>query len=136
MKTLASLILLVTIVACTSPKKDDQLESGVINETLAPEAFKAKLEAAPDAVLLDVRTPEEVSQGIIMGAKNIDFKGSEFDQQLASLDKDKTYFVYCASGGRSGKTANLLKDKGFTKVYTLEGGFTSWKNKGLEVTPP
>ena len=82
-----------------------------------------------------MRTPEEVSQGIIKGAIKIDFKGADFDQQISALDKEKTYFVYCASGGRSGKTANLLKDKGFTKVYSLDGGFTAWKEKGLEVAP-
>jgi phage shock protein E len=129
-------IVLALMVACSTEKKESASDVAVISETLAPEAFKAKLEAEPDGVLIDVRTPEEVSQGIIKGAKHIDFKGAEFEQQLASLDKDKTYFVYCGSGGRSGKTADLLKDKGFKKVYDLEGGIGAWKEKGLELTPP
>lgn len=136
MKRYMSCVVLALVVACSAEKKENTSETAIVNETLAPEAFKAKLETAPDGVLLDVRTPEEVSQGIIKGAKNIDFNGAEFEQQLASLDKDKTYFVYCGVGGRSGKTANLLKEKGFTKVYNLDGGFTAWKDKGLEVTPP
>ncbi len=127
--------LFILLVAC-STKDNTNNSPEAINESLEPQAFKSKIEATPDGVVLDVRTPEEVAQGVISGAKVIDFKGADFDQQIGSLDKSKPYFVYCASGGRSGKTATLMKEKGFTNVYSLEGGLTAWKEQGLEVVTP
>ena len=126
------ILLLFAMVACST--KDNSATA--VNESLDPKAFKSQIEATADGVVLDVRTPEEVSQGVIAGAKVIDFKGADFDQQITALDKDKTYFVYCASGGRSGKAASMMKDKGFSKVYSLEGGMTAWKEQGLEVVNP
>jgi rhodanese-related sulfurtransferase len=41
--------------------------------------------------------------------------------------------VYCRSGGRSASAADVLKEKGFTKVYNLDGGITSWQENGFEV---
>lgn len=105
-------------------------------ESLAPADFQSKIESAQDGVVLDVRTAEEVSEGVIAGAKTIDFKASDFADQIDALDKDKTYFVYCASGGRSAKAASQMKDKGFKNVYSLQGGMTAWKEQGLEVVAP
>jgi phage shock protein E len=87
-------------------------------------------------VLLDVRTSEEIAQGAIPGSVPLDFKSSDFDARIDALDKDKPYFVYCAVGGRSGKTADLMKEKGFTQVYNLDGGFQAWQEQGLEQTKP
>lgn len=119
-------------VAACSPKND----ASVINEALAPEAFHAKLDSIPGAVLLDVRTPQETSQAVIQGATLLDFKAADFEQQLAGLDKSKTYFVYCAAGGRSAKAGELMKEKGFTTVYTLEGGINAWAEKGFPIVAP
>jgi phage shock protein E len=130
-----SIFLFVLLVAC-STKENTNTSAGAVNESLDPQAFKSKIEATPDGVVLDVRTPEEVAEGVIAEAKVIDYKNSDFDQQIESLDKEKPYFVYCASGGRSGKTASLMKEKGFKNVYSLEGGLTAWKEQGLEVVNP
>lgn len=84
--------------------------------------------------VLDVRTAEEVSEGYIPGAVNFDFYGDSFSSQLDKLDKNKTVFVYCAAGGRSGKTLETLKKKGFVEIYDLSGGFNAWKEAGFEIT--
>lgn len=122
--------------SCSADKKQTEATSvspeAAAPQSLAPQAFQAKLKETPDAVLLDVRTPEEIEQGKIAGATPMNFKDSDFETRLSALDKDKTYFVYCAVGGRSGKTVNLLKEKGFAKIYNLEGGFEAWKEQGLE----
>jgi len=99
---------------------------------LNPTAFKAAIEKESDIIILDVRTPKEVAQGVIPGAKVIDFYGDNFKTELEKLDKDKTYYVYCRSGGRSGKTCNALQTAGFQNTYNLEGGITAWKKAGLE----
>ncbi len=80
-----------------------------------------------ESVILDVRTDDEFSTGYIEGAVNIDFyMGSKFISEIDKLDKSKSYFIYCKSGARSGQTCELMKQKGFKKVYNLEGGILGW----------
>ncbi len=81
-----------------------------------------------ETVVLDVRTPGEIVQGKINGAIEIDFKGPDFEQKIAELDKNKTYLVYCRSGGRSSNTCDLMEKKGFKKVHNLLGGYSKWSN--------
>ena len=80
-----------------------------------------------ESVIIDVRTDDEFSTGCIGGAVNIDFyMGNEFISEIEKLDKSKSYFIYCKSGARSGQTCELMKQKGFKKVYNLEGGILGW----------
>lgn len=97
---------------------------------LTQQEWISKLEADNNAVVLDVRTPEEVAQGIIPNAKHIDiFKGQGFIDEVKQLDKSKTYFVYCKAGGRSGQACAVMNQLGFNKTYNLLGGFTEWKGE-------
>jgi rhodanese-related sulfurtransferase len=80
-----------------------------------------------NTVLLDVRTPGETAKGIIEGAIEIDYRASDFAEKLSELDPNKTYLIYCASGGRSGNTCGKLNEMGFGKVYNLKGGYSAWK---------
>ncbi len=80
-----------------------------------------------ESVIIDVRTDDEFSTGYIKGAVNIDFyKGNEFISEIEKLEKSKAYFIYCKSGARSGQTCELMKQKGFKKVYNLKGGILGW----------
>ena len=106
------------------------------SSSLSPADFDQQVKSTADAVLLDVRTPEEVQTGYIKGAINMDFKRPEFKILIAGLDKEKPYFVYCLSGMRSGKAADLMRESGFTKVKTLDGGLKAWKAAGLGTTDP
>lgn len=83
--------------------------------------------------ILDVRTPDEWADGIIAGAEKINFYDDNFTQQIEKLDKTTPVYLYCRSGGRSANAVDILKEKGFTKVYNLDGGITSWQNNGFEV---
>ncbi len=87
-------------------------------------------------VILDVRTPEEVSQGYIDGAINIDFYSKTFRRDLNSLDKDKVYLIYCRSGRRSGRTLKIMEELGFKEVYNMVGGIKAWVKEGLPLTYP
>ena len=79
------------------------------------------------AVLLDVRTLEEVEDGIIPNAKHIDiYMGQGFIDELEKLDKSKNYYVYCRSGVRSVQACTLMKQLGFETTYNLLGGFSNW----------
>ena len=83
----------------------------------------------PEIQLIDVRTPEEFSEGHIENAKNINIMGDDFDAQVAALDKTKPVMVYCKSGGRSAKASARLKELGFTTITDLEGGITNWNSE-------
>ncbi len=87
-------------------------------------------------VILDVRTPEEVSQGYIDGAINIDFYSKTFRRDLNSLDKDKVYLIYCRSGRRSGRTLKIMEELGFKEVYNMVGGVKAWVKEGFPLTYP
>jgi phage shock protein E len=84
----------------------------------------------PQAILLDVRTPEETALGKIEGAIELDFSASNFEQHLQRLDKQATYIVYCRSGVRSEKAANMMAGQGCRSVYNFRGGFNAWKEAG------
>ena len=83
--------------------------------------------------LIDVRTPEEFSEGFIKDAQNIDFYSDTFDEDILKLDKTKPVILYCKSGRRSASCADKLIEAGFVKVYDLKGGITQWKHDGMGV---
>jgi len=76
--------------------------------------------------LLDVRTPEEIAQGKIENAMEIDFSSPDFKDKVSMLDKNKEYIVYCAAGGRSSRAVNIMKEVGFTKAHNLTAGYNGW----------
>lgn len=87
----------------------------------------SQLEKDDNAVILDVRTAEECSEGIIPGAINIDiFKGQGFVYEVDALEKTKNYYVYCKAGGRSSQACNIMNQLGFEKTFNLMGGFMEW----------
>lgn len=76
--------------------------------------------ATPDAILLDVRRPEEYAEGHIAGSVNTPLTAPD---KLPGIigDKDRAVYVYCLSGARSRRAANYLKKIGFTNVHDLGG---------------
>ncbi len=80
------------------------------------------------AVILDVRTEDECSDGIIPNAVIIDIhKGQGFIYRLEELDKSKNYYVYCKAGSRSEMACSIMQQMGFTTTFNLEGGFLNWE---------
>jgi len=89
--------------------------------------------ADTSVVRLDVRTPEEYAEGHIEGAINIDVLNSSFEQKATSvLPKDKTIALYCRSGRRSKRAAEILSAKGYT-IVELNTGYIGWTGAGKEV---
>jgi phage shock protein E len=92
--------------------------------------FSAKV-AEAGVITLDVRTPGEFAEGFIEGARLIDFQSGNFENEIAALDKNATYAVYCRSGNRSGQAVKVMQDAGFTNVFNMNGGVIDWANAGL-----
>lgn len=134
MKSLVvSLILLVstTLMASAEDTNRTATATNAVIHVQAKEA--AKLVAEGKVVVLDVRTPEEFAEGHIAGATNINFMAKDFAAQVAKLDRDKTYLVHCAGGGRSKRCLPTLKEQGFTHIVHLDGGFSAWEESGQPV---
>ena len=107
-----------------------------VSDNITPDAAYSMIldnQTSPDFVILDVRTPTEYASGHIDGAINIDYFSATFTDDVNTLDKRKTYLVYCASGGRSRNAANIMKASGFREAYNMLGGFTAWEDAGLPV---
>src|SRR5687768_4710712 len=96
------------------------------NINLSPSEFADGVKNNSDAILLDVRRPDEYDSGHLPGAININIQGPEFHEQIENLDPSKTYYVYCRSGARSATACTYLKRQGFHDVYNLEGGILAW----------
>jgi rhodanese-related sulfurtransferase len=84
-------------------------------------------------VILDVRTPQEYSSGHLNGSINLDFKSPSFSDQIARLDRDKAYMLYCRTGIRSARALLLMRSLGFTMLYNLTKGIEQWQREGYEV---
>ena len=105
-----------------------------ITEDITPqEAFTLIQENQdnPDFVIIDVRTPNEFAEGHIENAIIIDYYSETFRDDVNKLDKDKTYLIYCRSGGRSGKTLDIMEELNFREVHNVSGGIIQWKAEGL-----
>lgn len=115
-------LLIINLMSCQSTA-----QTGYKN---APIAQLSKIQKENKAIVIDVRTPAEWQEGVIEGATVfIDFKGGSFEQQIAKLDKSKTYVVYCRSGGRSAGASDMMAKNGFKHVINMEGGIMAWKGK-------
>jgi thioredoxin 1 len=100
------------------------------NSTIPAEDFMKQLVETKNEYLLDVRTPGEFNDGHLNNAVNIDYNSSQFQTEIAKLDKSRPVFVYCLSGGRSANAAHDLEQKGF-KVINMKGGIMQWKAKNF-----
>ncbi len=145
--TYAILLGSLLVGACSNQSKTPQngkettIEASVsgdstkVIEVVDANTFKNTLASKP-GTLLDVRTPGEYKKGFIEGARLLDIFSDEFEAELNKLDRNATYYVYCASGGRSAECAEKMQGMGFKKVYDLDGGMGAWRNAGLPVAMP
>ena len=93
---------------------------------LDAKTFKDKINTDPDAVLIDVRAPEEEVEGTIENSININIMASDFQSKIADLEKNKNYYVFCRSGGRSASACEFMESNGFNTTFNLIGGITAW----------
>ncbi len=110
-------------------------DTGAVFKVISAAEFGDKITTQP-GVILDVRTPGEYKKGFIKNARLLDIFGDNFDAELNKLDRNATYYVYCASGGRSAECAEKMQTLGFKKVYDLDGGMGAWRNANMPVEMP
>jgi rhodanese-related sulfurtransferase len=80
------------------------------------------------AVILDVRTANEVLEGKILGSLNVSYFANNFLSEVERMiPKDRMVLVYCAAGGRSAEACKLLKKAGYKQLYDLQSGYNGWE---------
>lgn len=144
-RSLVAILLFLVVIGCNTTtgtqSPTSATEKGTMNEVAqevpaeitVQDLHKLLVNQNDNRVLLDVRTPEEVAQGVIAGAVIIDYRGAGFEDQLKSLDPSKHYIIYCRSGGRSGRTQEMMEALGFQQVTNVLGGMNDWKVAGYPV---
>lgn len=92
-----------------------------------------KLIRSGSGTLLDVRTLGEFQNGHIMNAGQLNFYALDFKQKLLLLPKNQPIYLYCNTGYRSQRAAEILVDNGYKNVYNLEHGILEWNLRGFPV---
>lgn len=128
-KLIFVLMISIAFISCTCKQKST-VQTDVV-ELISVAEFQ---ELDLNVQLIDIRTPKEYAEGFIKNAKNINFYDDDFLSRMSTLDKSIPVYIYCRSGGRSGKAAIQLDEAGFTKVYDLEGGIKEWIKKEKAIT--
>ncbi len=127
----AVMLLILAFVAAWAGHGESK---GQVLKTVKPkEAYKIinKNEGSPELMVLDVRTLEEFTQGHLENALNIDFYSETFKDEIAKLDRNNTYVIYCRSGSRSIRALDIMGKLGFMEVYNIGDGFFGWTGEGL-----
>ena len=119
--TAVLVLLFVLASAVTLTAKMKNVDTKKANELIE------ERDGESDFVILDVRTPKEFTDEHIENAMNMDFYADAFPDELEALDRDKTYLIYCRTGGRSGSTFKMMKELGFRNVYNMKGGIERWR---------
>jgi thioredoxin 1 len=119
-----TLVLSFLVAACQQSANNGKS----VNEKVSIEQFEKLMAEKSNAIILDVRTPEEFAAGHVKGAVNLNIHDAAFKSGLAKLDKSKPVFVYCKSGSRSADATAQMKDMGFGEVYNFGGGMLAWSN--------
>lgn len=92
---------------------------------ITPENAKTICDNTADCII-DIRDPEAYKAGHILNAKLIN--NSNITDYIQSADKNTPLIIYCYSGNSSQSAAQYFGEQGFTEVYSLQGGFNTWKN--------
>lgn len=116
------LILFSFLLSCKDSKSEHE------NKIISVQEMQRVLDAENEPQLIDVRTVEEFKEGHIRNSQNICVTDDDFEERVSILDKNKPIYVYCRSGKRSAKAAEILKEMGFKEIYDLDGGFLNWED--------
>lgn len=139
MKKQITLILILLVITVfdgkgqnqSSPIEKDKIEQKDFRVKAA--LFHEKISEQDKPQILDARSAEEYEQAHLPQARQIDPAVKGYEQQLGRLIKSQPVFIYSIQTGRSTKIANLLAERGFTKIYILAPGISAWIGAGYPV---
>ena len=129
MKTLPIIVIFLLIFSSLTTS---QIQDSGKFKSLLPNDFQMTYLKEEKATLIDVREFFEFRKTRLKGAINIPSSGN-LGLSADTIDKQCALFFYCTSGYRSKRVAVFFHDKGFYKLYSLEGGIVAWKKEGRPV---
>jgi rhodanese-related sulfurtransferase len=126
MKLRTAVLLLLTTIAISACTQSTTV--GINN--VDAQSFLAKITDS-SVTVIDVRSAEEYAEGHLANSININVESDQFNTQIANLDKEKEYALYCRSGRRSTLAAEQMASSGFTGITNYnQGGFTELAQLG------
>ncbi|MFA6306105.1 MAG: rhodanese-like domain-containing protein [Candidatus Gracilibacteria bacterium] len=131
--TVVFALAVLVLVACVS-SSDVKVDVLSVGNSLKSPSEVNRILGADGLRIIDVRTLAEFTSGCISGAKNIDFKSSDFLNKISLLDKSGLYLVYCRSGGRSAQAVAQMRGAGFNNIVELKGGISGWEAEGYDLS--
>lgn len=129
MKPVSGISLLI-LIFCSALSA--QVPDSLKYKSLLPYDFHLAYLKADKAILIDVREFFEYKKSRLRDAVNIPSSGN-MDFAADTLNKESALFFYCTSGFRSKRITVKFYDKGFRKLYSLNGGITAWKKDDMPV---
>ena len=129
MKTYSVVILFILIISASSVA---QVPDSLKYRSLRPAEFQAEYQKAEKGILVDVREFFEYRKSRINNAINIPSSG-HLESAADTIGKNNSLFFYCTSGFRSKRVAKYFYEKGFTRLYSLDGGIAAWRKAKLPV---
>ncbi|MCK5828337.1 rhodanese-like domain-containing protein [Candidatus Bipolaricaulota bacterium] len=135
-----ALLAVVAVTGCLAPQTVGELTSvgselppyGLITNQQSANVITA-LKDDPGFVLMDIRTSAEVESEHLSGAIELDFYSDTFEDDLASLPRDRIYLIYCRTGNRTGQAFQVMEELGFEQVYDMGGGISQWMAAGYPI---
>ena len=128
----AAWLPLLALVGVVPAMAKDAPDAGTHGSATAPsirkleaQEFKAALEKARASgkfTLLDLREPEETTGGYVQGAQLMPYNSGVFAREHGKIPKDRPVLVYCASGRRAGRAAEMLGAEGWKDITVLSSG--------------
>jgi rhodanese-related sulfurtransferase len=121
--------------AVAAPTKEKATALKKIHDKISilPEDALNLFETKKELLVIDVRSPFEFEQGAIENSRNIPF--IDILEGRHALPKDAPILLVCSIGGRSFAAGQILLERKYQEVYSLDGGLDSWKEEGLPIKP-
>lgn len=125
-------IIIFTLITCCFSLFSREIPDSIKFRSLEPNEFHLQYLKNDSALLIDVREFFEYRHSRIIGSVNIPSSGN-LEISTDTINKTYSLFFYCYSGTRSERVARFFYDKGFRKLYSLEGGFVRWNKEKMQV---
>jgi rhodanese-related sulfurtransferase len=123
-------LLFITLLCLSSIAVQAQREYHNITVQQADSLIKVKTDTS-SFVVIDIRTQGEYDKGHLDNVILLNYLSRKGKRQILKLDKEKSYLIYCRSGGRSGALLKKMEKKRFHDVYNMLGGIKAWTKEEL-----
>jgi len=129
MKTFQGILFSILVICGPAA---GQIPDSVKFKSLLPYYFHLEYLKQDPALLIDVREFFEYRGSRLRDAVNIPSSGN-LEFSVDTIEKECALFLYCTTDFRSIRVARYFYDKGFRKLYSLEGGIVAWRKEGMPV---